>query len=303
MEAKILKATHEGPIEIGGFEIKSYNLDNGERVLSRIDFLRALGRTGKAKGGRAYDAEFKLPVFLTAKNLKPYVNKDLIENSKPVIFKDLKGVQSIGYKAELLPSVCYVFMDAAEKSELHQNQIHIVQKCKILVRGFATIGIIALIDQATGYQEVRDRQALQKILDKYITDEWAKWTKTFSDEFYQQLFRLKNMPYPPLTKNKPSYIGHWTNDLVYKRLAPGVLKALREVDPKLPSGNRARRFHQHLTTDYGNPELKKHIDNLIFLMKGCTTWTDFTRKLNRASPKHGDTIPMDFPNQKDEGDE
>ena len=78
---RTLKATHEGEIDINGFKIKSYILENGQRVLSRIDFLKALGRTGKAKGGRLYDLEFKLPVFLTANNIKDFISSDLIENS------------------------------------------------------------------------------------------------------------------------------------------------------------------------------------------------------------------------------
>lgn len=55
---KILKATHQGNLNINSLDITAYNLPNGERVLSRIGFLKALGRTGKAKGGRNYDEEF-----------------------------------------------------------------------------------------------------------------------------------------------------------------------------------------------------------------------------------------------------
>lgn len=88
---KILKATHQGNLNINSLDITAYNLPNGERVLSRIGFLKALGRTGKAKGGRNYDEEFQTPVFLTASNIKPLVDEDLLENSKPIIFIDLNG--------------------------------------------------------------------------------------------------------------------------------------------------------------------------------------------------------------------
>ena len=188
--AKIPHATHEGTTVINGIGIKSYVLDNGIRVLNRTGFLRALGRTGKAKGGRAYDKEFQVPVFLSANNLKPFIGKDLLENSTPIVFKNVKGANSIGYKAELLPSICNVFLDADEDNALLPNQSHIAKRCKILIRGLATIGIIALIDEATGYQEVRDRLALQKILDKYLLKEYAAWAKRFPDEFYELMFRL-----------------------------------------------------------------------------------------------------------------
>lgn len=290
------RATHDGELKIGDIAIKCAVLEDGTRVLSRATFIKAIGRKGKAKGGREYDDEFKVPVFLSAKNLKPFISDDLVENSKPLLFR-LNGQQSIGYKAELLPQVCGVFLDADEvENVITANQKHIVQKCKVLIRGFATVGIIALIDEATGYQEVRDRLALQKILDKYLTDDWAKWTKTFPDEYYRELFRLKNIPYPPVQSStkKPSYVGHWTNEVIYSRLEAGVLKALKEKNPRLPSGNRARKYFQHLTKDYGHPELKDLLSNVIFLMKGCATWEDFKHRLNKARPKYGDTLSLDL---------
>src|SRR6185436_13658606 len=107
-----------------------------------------------------------------------------------------------------------------------------------------------------------------------ITDEWAKWTRRFPDEFYRHLFRLKSMSYPPGKGHaKPSFVGHWTNDVVYSRLAPGILKKLRDLNPRQGKGNsRARKHHQHLTEDIGVPELEQHLSNVIFLMRTCTSW-------------------------------
>ena len=171
-------------------------------------------------------------------------------------------------RGTLLPDICNAVLEARERGKLLSQQLPLAKRCEILVRGLATVGIIALIDEATGYQEVRDREALKAILEKYITDEYAKWTKTFPDEFYRQLFRLKNMPYPPATKNKPSYIGHWTNNIVYSRIAPGVVAALKKKNPRLPSGNRGHMHHQHMTPDYGSPELKRHLEKSNFLDEG-----------------------------------
>lgn len=289
------KATHEGPLKIGDMILNSAVLEDGTRVLSRTTFLKAIGRKGKAKGGRDYDDEFKVPVFLSAKNLIPFISTELRENSMPILFKSKNGTQSIGYRAELLPQVCGVFLDADEAPDvITASQRHIVNRCKILIRGFATVGIIALIDEATGYQEVRDRLALQKILDKYLTDEWAKWTKTFPDDYYKELFRLKSIPYPPIPSStkKPSYVGHWTNDIIYSRLAPGVLAELKKKNPRLPSGNRSRKYFQYLTSDYGHPELKELLSNVIFLMKGYLNWEDFKGGLDRAKPKYGKTLHL-----------
>ncbi|MCL4179181.1 MAG: hypothetical protein KJ072_15745 [Verrucomicrobia bacterium] len=290
------KASHTAPLRIGDVVLECHVLEDGTRLLSRIGFLRAIGRTGKAKGGRAYDDEFGLPVFLTAKNLTPFITSDLLENSRPIRFYPV-GVKTpaMGYRAELLPQTCAVFLDAHYARATSRMQADIVTQCKILHQGFAVVGINALIDEATGYQEVRDRLALQKILDRYLTDEWAKWSKTFPDDFYFQLFRLKRVVLPNAGKGKrPSYVGHWTNDIVYSRLAPGVVKALREKNPRLESGARARKHHQHLTRDYGHPALRDLISNEIFLMRTCSDWNEFKRKLDLAAPKYGDTLSLNL---------
>src|SRR5690606_29044279 len=75
------KATHEGILRLGEFELPCYVLEDETRVFARIQFIQAIGRKGKAKGGRKYDQEFNLPVFLTAENLKPFIPDDLDKNS------------------------------------------------------------------------------------------------------------------------------------------------------------------------------------------------------------------------------
>jgi len=293
MSEQLLKATHSGDLKIAGIVIPCAVLNNGQRVLTQRGFSVAIGRYKNPRKTTIVD----LPVFLQAQNLRPFITEDLARSSIPIRFRSMKsggvgGNLAFGYPAELLPQVCQVYIDAEEAEATTPSQKRTVEQCKLLYRGFATVGIIALIDEATGYQEIRDRIALQEILDRYLTDEWAKWTKTFPDEFYKELFRLKGLSYPVL--KRPGYVGHWTNNIVYSRLAPMVLSTLRELNPKLPSGHRARMHHQHMTREYGHPKLTEHLSNVIFMMKSCTSWDDFIRRLNRAAPRYGATIEFDL---------
>ena len=283
----ITSATHEGPLQIGGIQIPCAVLEDGTRVLSRIGFIRAIGRKGKAKGGRKYDQESQVPVFLTAENLKPFITKEVTENYNPVRFRTLTGGVAIGYRADLLPHVCNVFMDAKEAGALRDNQLHIAEHCKILSRGFSTVGLTALIDEATGYQEVRDRLALQAILDKYIAKAFAAWAKKFPDEFYQQIFRLNGWQWMGMKKNRPWAVARYTDDLVYRRLAPGVLKELRECNPRDERGHRKAKHHQWLTVDVGHTALAQHLYGIIGLMRTCDDngWKDFMVRVERAYPR------------------
>lgn len=286
MSNEILKATHQGVLKIGEFDIPAYNLPDKSRVLSRIGFLKALGRTGKAKGGRKYDAEFQTPVFLSANNLKPYISNELLENSKSIKFIDTNGIESIGYRAELLPSVCYVFLDAKEDNALKANQLHIAEKAKILTRAFATVGIISLIDEATGYQDSRVADELEKIFQAILLENAKKYEVTYPLELYKQIFRLNNWEWKPENaKKRPGVIGTWTNDLIYKRMAPGLLKELERRNPKNERGNRIHKHFQFLTDEIGEPKLREYFGGILALARANTSWKKFYEMVEKAFPK------------------
>ena len=178
---------------------------------------------------------------------------------------------------------------------LRKNQEKFALACEMLVRGLAHIGIIALVDEATGYQEIRDRLALQKILEAYISKELLKWAKRFPDEFYREMFRLKNWQWQGMKINRPSVVGHYTNDVVYDRLAPGVLDELRKLNPPDEAGHRRHKHHQWLTQDVGHPKLRDHLSGVIALMRVASNWDQFRRMLDKAFPKLNTTLALPFP--------
>jgi hypothetical protein len=295
----IPKSFHVGEITVGNAIIPAAVLElpgqDPIRLLTQEGFLKAVGRAGKAKGGQGASVD-GLPAFLAAKNLKPFMPKDLVGSTmlKPIVFKTPSGATAYGYNADLLAMVCETYIDADHAGALAVSQEKIAAQAQILHRGLARVGIAALIDEATGYQDPNKR-ALQQILEKYLKDQYSPWTKRFSYEFYVHLFRLKGMPLPPLTSGKkPSFVGHWTNDVVYSRLAPGVLQKLRELNPAQPGGKRKHKHHQFFTEDYGVPELQQHLFAIEALMRSSSSWMDFHRRIERAFPKCGDTIPLDL---------
>lgn len=108
--------------------------------------------------------------------------------------------------------------------------------------------------------------------------------KTFPADFYREMFRLRGLPYNGSVK-RPQYIGHLTNDLVYARLAPGVLEELRRVTPRDEKGRLKNRFFQRLTEDLGHPRLLEHLASVTTLMKACDRWDQFVPMLDRSLPR------------------
>lgn len=285
--------SREGVVNIGGAELQCYVLDDETRVLARASFVKAIGRTGKVKGGRRFDSEFQTPVFLTAENLKPFFTKDLERNSKPILFT-YGDTQMIGYRAELLPDVCDIFADAERAGDLRKNQLHIAEACRTLSRGLTRVGIVGLIDEATGYQHVRAANALAKILEAYIAKELQPWVYTFDTEFYEQLFRLRKLDFPKGSVKRPKYFGHLTNDIIYRRLAPGVLDEIKRTEPKHPSGRRKGALHQRLTPELGHPKLREHLASVTTIMALSEDYPDFVSKLNKRHPRFNENLSFDF---------
>ena len=165
----------------------------------------------------------------------------------------------------------------------------------MLARGFARVGIISLVDEATGYQKVRRDRALADILEKFIEKKLRPWTRTFPDEFYEELCRLKGWSLDHVER-RPGIMGHLTNYIVYDRLAPGVLDELRRLNPRTTeTGQRRHKHHQWLTADIGHPKLREHLIGVLALMRTAMVWREFEILLWRAFPSQNETSPLAFP--------
>ena len=286
----IAKATHDGEIPIGEAKIPCAVLEDGTRVLTQQGVLLAIGRARSAKGGQgASQGVDQLPAFLAAKNLKPFISKDLRASTTPIRFRLPSGGLAYGYDAGLLPKVCDVYLKAREQGELRGRQSLIAQQCEIIVRGLADVGIRALVDEATGYEKVREQFELAKILEAFVAKEIQGWVQTFGPEFYELICEVSGKPLS-YAKKRPKYFGRITNNLVYRRLAPGVLQELESQNPRNESGNRARKHHQHLTRDIGHPKLKEHLAGVTTALKMAKqfelTWQEFIKALDKTHPKY-----------------
>lgn len=289
--ADVPRASHEGTFKIGDSSVSAAVLPNGLRLLTQGTFLRALGRARSPKAGTGVLSTVDgLPFFLQAEALKPFISEDLAASTTPIFFVDGSGRRSVGYDAHLLPKVANVYLklrDAYRDANRPVPKTYegIIAACDVLVRGLAETGIIALVDEATGYQDVRDRRALQAILDQFLRAEQAKWAKRFPDEFYREIFRLNGWEWHGMKVNRPQVVAHYTKDIVYSRIAPDLLSRLEELNPKDERGRRPVAHFQWLTDEIGLPALGQHIHATIALMRASTTWREFKALLDRALPR------------------
>lgn len=282
----VLPASHIGEMEIGHRTIACAVLDGGTRVISQGTMLTALGRARRAKGGDA-------GTVLFAANLNPFISPELEEKLKnPITYTMPGGGRALGYPAEVLPEVCEVYLDARLAKRLFPAQEPAAEAAEILMRGLARVGIVALIDEATGYQEVRARQELQRILEAYVQAELRPWIKTFPDEFFQEIYRLQGWEYKPGTSKRTPYVGKLINKYVYEQLPPHVLDELVLRNPRMPSGHRAFKHFQFLSPDTGNSHLNQQISTVTTLLRVARDKQDFEDMFERAFPPAQARLPL-----------
>jgi len=292
------QAQYTGVLKLGEIELPCAVLSDGTRVLTETDFMAGMGmyRSGALSVRREQgDGGAQVPLYLAFKNLIPYINMHLGDMHQLVLkYKTERGSIAHGIRADMIPKICDVWLDAQEDGVLGDRQEQIAAKAKLLMRALAHVGIIALVDEATGFQRDRAANALAEILERYIAKELQPWVKTFPDEFYEELFRLRGLQFPADKVKRPQYFGHLTNDIIYKRLAPAVLEELKNTVPKNEQGKRYHKLFQGLTPDLGHPKLREHMASVLTIMKLSNDYTDFHGKLERIHPEYNQTYPITY---------
>ena len=297
-EGEIPKAEFTGKITIGDMTFPCSVLSDGTRILTQSDFMTGMGMyySGWIAKNRPVDQSADMPHFLAFKSISPFIAKHLGDLQSIVVkYKTQKGTIAHGIKAEIIPKICEIWLDAADSVKLGARQQKIAQRAKILMRALAYVGIIALIDEATGYQDVRMKRALENILNKYLLIEAKKYAVTFPLELYKEWFKLNDWEWKiENAQKRPGVIGKWTNKYIYARMAPKLLEELQKRNPKAETGYRKHKHFQFLTDEVGEPKLREFFGGHLALARATTTWRKYVSLVERAYPSIGDQVPLDL---------
>ena len=211
-------------------------------------------------------------------------------------FTSNNGKQAQAFDGPDIIDFLDMYLRAKDAGALLPSQAHLADTAYSIIRSVAKVGIVALIDEATGFQEIREKDALRLFLEKFLRDDYASWSKKFPDEYYREIYRLNNWEWKvDQSSGKRIYysvIERWTNDIIYSRLGPKVLEELKIRNPKTSRGSRLVKHHQWLSADLGHPKLNDHFSGILALMRSTEDggWADFLRKVRRAYPAFGDQL-------------
>jgi hypothetical protein len=283
-------ATHGGELQIAGWVTWCYNLADGRRIMSQRGFMDIIGMRSRKSIGHRIGAILEDSALKDAR-----INKLVLDTQNPIKFTTPNGVMGFGYEDRLIVDFCQSVLDQRRLKVLPDYAAGYADAAEKFVASLAKVGIAALIDSATGFEKVRDRKALEALLDRYLRHEFSAWAKRFPDEFYEQIFRLKGWEWKGMKVNRPSCVGNYTNDLVYARLEIGILQELQIRNPWVPEKRAREGYHHTLLTDnFGVPALAQLLHTELTIMRGFGPgkWGRFKEFMDVVLPRKDQSVQL-----------
>lgn len=284
----------ESELTLGATTVTCSVLEDGRRVIKDTSLFKALKRTRKG--------EVRIegyPPILGSKILVDILEElypNEIETIKPFEVAQFNGTTGLWYDANSIPMICDLYMEAESRNLIKAGQQHVLDQAKVLLRALAKVGITALIDEATNYQESRGKDELQILLSKFIADKLQPYSRQFPKEYFEELFRLYGLPYDPTTTRRPRCFAQFNIKYVYEMLPPQVWEKIEEINPTVFNANTNRKdrknhIHRNLTED-GQKWLQHHLSSLIAIMTISNDMNEFKANFDRAFAKKLNEIKL-----------
>ncbi len=297
------RASHRGLMPIGDVEIEVYRLHDGRRLIAKAAIAKALNL--KSEGGNAFLRT------VTRKGVRSAISDDLwkkIEN--PIVFRyldtdseDNQGGTADGYEATTLIEVCDALIQARNDKALAPSQKFLAIQAEIIVRSAAKLGIIALVDAATGYIEDIKKEEYLRLWKEFVSREFRQWELEFPNQFADMIYKIYGLKRrDPKSFRHPQFFGWFTRKYVYHPLANSkgaILDLLDEANPVVyTGGTRKYKLHQFLSDEIGLPALSQHLWQTIGIGNASRDKVEFERSFYRAFPeaipKKGGPDQFDF---------
>lgn len=259
-------SAYQGTLTLGNVAIECHVLNDGRRVLAQREIVRLLS------GGRDSGT---LSRYLTR---NPSFRPEMTEG-KTFKFRVGPNLLATGHECTLLIELCESYLDARAQGLLHRSQLKLAMAAEIIVRATAKVGIIALVDEATGYEKVRKQRALQAKLQAFIADDLQEWARMFPDDFWLELARLEGIRYSP--RHRPLRWGRYVMMFVYDTIDSDIGRELRKKNPN----PRFLRNHHQWLRKFGRDKVQAQIAATVAIMKLCKNMEDFRHKFARVFAK------------------
>lgn len=264
------RISHPGVLKFGAMEVECAVLDDGRRGLLGKHFAKALGYAEKTPSDRfsRFLIEFA-PNYMNGK-----------EKAGSPVSNPGRGGRAQFIEAEAVVEAIDNVIEAAVEGRTRKWQSRQVAACLAIRRGLGVVGLVSLIDEATGYQYSRAPDALQDLIGRLIRKHVADWERRFEPEYYRALAKLTNTRYMG-GGPKPAIWGWITLHYVYEEVFP--TEVLAELQARK---GESEKLHQWLT-DKGIAPLERQIDRVRDFARTSANLADFKARMSAISTRPG----------------
>jgi hypothetical protein len=268
-------------LPVGDLQVPCYVLDDDTRLITQRGMQSTVGMSTSGGTGGAH----RTALFIERLERKLNLSNELsLRMRSPIVFlPPTGGMVAYGYEATSLIDFCELILKYRDQEVLTDRQARYAAHAEIVIRAFAKVGIIAVIDEVTGHQYNRPHDELQKILAAYILPEHRPWVKTIPREFTRELYRVWG--WDTTSQRGPRYAGKLLRKLIYEPLPPVVLPKLDELNPANEKWQRRRKHHSYLTEGVGLQHFKAQLAGVGALLRASTNKRVFMGLFNRAFGK------------------
>lgn len=279
-EYDLPRSLYNGILIIGDVEADCYVLDTTERVLSQRGLAHLLLGGGHKRGDFGQYLE-----------RIPFENNGLASESEvainfPIIKFWAQGNVGNGYNSDTIINILEAYSNALANGWLRKNQMHIGARAVKIQSSLARLGIVAVIDEATGYQAVREKNDLEVRLAFYLREKPREYEKRYPDEMRIEAIRILKMD--PETKHHPGPMARVFRKQIYDYiLGADVASVLKERNPH-PGGNHP---HHTFVDDKVTRLIDWRIGEVLSQLKASDSWAEFNYNMDKMNKK---IVTMDF---------
>lgn len=266
MGTTLLSASHSGVIRFGDLECAAVVLSDGSRGYVQRQLARTLGLREKSPGTQIAG----LIREFASNSLPDFEKKGYAKVRLPT------GQTGTFFPAGIVPELALGIIESALDGELHARRRHMVGNCRKILTALATVGEVALIDEATGYQYHRAPNALQELIAKLLRQSCATWERRFHPNFYRAIYRLFGWDYDDHAQNPPHIVGQITLQWVYGPVLPPEL-----IDEIRARKGLSQKHHQWIN-EQGLAHLESQIHAVTAIARSSAHFKDFTRRCESA---------------------
>jgi len=278
------EAVREGKLKIGDVTLDCYHLKDGRRLFHKRALAKALGL--KSAGGNTF---MKTMGRKGIGSVMPDEMREKIDN--PIIFKSLRGDPGHGYEGIFVIELCEFILDAHRQKALRPSQAFLAIQAEIILRASAKVGIIALIDEATGYIKDKRKEEYRELFKEFIKQECGEYAREFPEQFFDLLYRLYNLRRNNLIGRHPRFFSKVIRKYIYSPLVNSHGAILEMLDEKNPvvyvNGGRKYKLFQFLSEQLGLPALRAHIWQVVGIGNSVRSKEAFNRAFENAFPQSG----------------